>query len=377
MPVYQKKGKNGKVIKDTKGNSWYYRCYYTNMYGNRKQRESKLYCTKSQAQEEERIFLNSLMTETIVTKIKFCDVFYEWLNIKKNQIKPTTYYCIKKKAEKYILNYFCNYNIKDITINTIQKWSNSLFQNNTVEYNNVIVTYLKEIICYCRDTYDIDNKIIGSIQKRKSTRVIELNALPNFWEPEEFNAFLNVVDDLYYKLLFHFLFFTGLRIGELTALTWEDINFETNKLRVNKTFSNKCEGSHYIITSPKTKNSNRIIDLDDETIKLLKMHFNEEKKIYNFNNKLFIFGNVKHLSLTTFANHLKHYIELAGVKRITPHGFRHSHASLLINLGCDSREVADRLGDTIQIVEKTYFHLFSKKKKHSIELLNKFNEIKR
>lgn len=90
MPVYQKKDKNGKVIKDTKENSWYYRCYYTDMYGNRKQRESKLYCTKSQAQEEERIFLNSLMTETIVTKIKFCDVFYEWLNIKKNQIKPTT-----------------------------------------------------------------------------------------------------------------------------------------------------------------------------------------------------------------------------------------------------------------------------------------------
>ena len=56
---------------------------------------------------------------------------------------------------------------------------------------------------------------------------------------------------------------------------------------------------------------------------------------------------------------------------------KNSHASLLINLGCDSREVADRLGDTIQIVEKTYFHLFSKKKNHSIELLNKFNESKR
>lgn len=50
------------------------------------------------------------------------------------------------------------------------------------------------------------------------------------------------------------------------------------------------------------------------------MHFNEEKKIYNFNNKLFIFGNVKHLSLTTFAKHLKHYKELDGVKKITPHG---------------------------------------------------------
>ena len=377
MPVYQKKDKNGKVIKDTKGNSWYYRCYYSDMYGNRKQRESKLYSTKGQAQEEERMFLSNLTIETFVTKKKFNEVFYEWLNIKKNQIKPTTYYCIKKKTEKYILSYFHKYNMKDITINTIQKWLDTLFQKNTIEYNNVIVTYLKEIISYCRDTYDIDNKIIGAIQKRKSTRVIDINTIPNFWEPDEFNTFLEVVDDDYYKLLFHFLFFTGLRIGELTALTWEDIDFKTNKLRINKTFSNKCDGSDYIITSPKTKNSNRIIDLDNETINLLKIHYNEEKKIYDFNNKLFMFGNVKHLSLTTFTNHLKHYIELAGVKKITPHGFRHSHASLLINLGCDSREVADRLGDTVQIVEKTYFHLFSKKKKHSIELLNKFNENKR
>ena len=61
---------------------------------------------------------------------------------------------------------------------------------------------------------------------------------------------------------------------------------------------------------------------------------------------------------------------MAGVKRITPHGFRHSHVSLLINLGCDSREVANRVGDTIQVIENTYYHMFPQKKNHTVSVLN-------
>ena len=64
---------------------------------------------------------------------------------------------------------------------------------------------------------------------------------------------------------------------------------------------------------------------------------------------------------------------MAGVKRITPHGFRHSHVSLLINLGCDSREVANRVGDTIQVIESTYYHMFQQKRNHTISVLNNIN----
>ena len=70
---------------------------------------------------------------------------------------------------------------------------------------------------------------------------------------------------------------------------------------------------------------------------------------------------------------LNKYIEKANCKKITPHGFRHSHVSLLINLGCDSRDVAERIGDTIEVVEKTYYHMFPEKKKIPT---NKLNELK-
>lgn len=85
---------------------------------------------------------------------------------------------------------------------------------------------------------------------------------------------------------------------------------------------------------------------------------------------MFIFGNVRFLAQTTCNNNLKKYVKKANVKYISPHGFRHSHASLLINLDCDSYDVAQRLGDTPKIVENTYYHMFPKKKKHTLELLN-------
>ena len=53
---------------------------------------------------------------------------------------------------------------------------------------------------------------------------------------------------------------------------------------------------------------------------------------------------------------------------------RHSHASLLINLGCDSREVTARLGDTVEVIERTYYHMFPDKKKHTIDVLNNFKK---
>lgn len=120
MPVYQKKYKNGKAIKDTKGNSWYYRCYYTDMYGNRKQRESKLYSTKGQAQEEERIFLSTIVNFGIDKEnANFSEVCNNWLEFKKEKVKSTSFYGITKLVGKHILPFFVKYKINYIKIEDI------------------------------------------------------------------------------------------------------------------------------------------------------------------------------------------------------------------------------------------------------------------
>ena len=85
---------------------------------------------------------------------------------------------------------------------------------------------------------------------------------------------------------------------------------------------------------------------------------------------MYVFGNIKYISFTTLRRHLYNNIEKANVKRITPHGFRHSHVSLLVYLGCDFRDIAERIGDTITMVQNTYYHMYPEEKSKAVELLN-------
>ena len=380
MPVYREKNKN-KWTKD--GRSYYFRCYYTDMYGNRKQKESKLYKLSSEAKEAEREFLNSVEKKDITdTNISFEAVFYEWLSIKERAVKCTTYYRLKQNLTKHILNFFSKYKLHSIKMDTINSWYSYLENANIGEkYQNSLIGYLKEVLTYAKDNYDFDIKIVSRIQKKRISKdVTKVNdALWNFWTDKEFDIFIKCVDDPFYYIIFNFLYYTGLRMGELIALTWNNVNLERKEIYIKDNFTNKVEGQVFAIVDPKSDNSIRIVDLDDDTVAMLSKHYEHEKKLYNFSNEWFVFGNVKYVAPTTFANHLDKYIEQAkkehtNFKRITPHGFRHSHASLLINLGCDSREVAARLGDTVEVIESTYYHMFPDKKKHTIDVLNNFKK---
>lgn len=380
MPVYQEKNKS-KLPKN--GYSWYFRVYYTDIYGNRKQKQSKMFPSKTLAKDNEREFLNKINTcNETDNNINFEIIYNEWLEFKKTQIKITTHYSIKKKSDKHILKWFKPFKLHSIKTDTLKKWREEfLAKKYSPDYQNIIIGYLQEILEYAVNNYDFDKKVATKLQKQRVDNVKDKtnDAETNYWTYEEFKKFIrNVTNDLD-KLMYNFLYFTGLRLGEMIALTWKDIDLEKKKLKIYKTFTNKIEGQTFAILDPKTSNSVRTIDLDDELIEMLKEHKLNEEKIVNFDKDMFIFGNVKYIAPTTFANHLNKNITTAIlrgnlIKRITPHGFRHSHASLLIFLGRDSRDVADRLGDTVQTIEKTYAHLFPEKRKETIDVLNNFKK---
>lgn len=376
MAVYRKEKE--KWTKD--GRSYYFRCYYTDIYGNRKQKESKLFKTKSEAKDAEAEFLTSIkVSDKVEIDVSFENVYFEWLEFKKHSIKSSTYYGLKHRTKKHILDFFKRFKLHSIKANTINAWLDKMIKMNlSLEYINTIISYLKELLIYAKDNYDFDNKVVSKIYKFKiEVTKTKNDAEWNFWTYDEFCEFIKNVNDKYYYLVFSFLYYTGLRPGEMIALTWEDIDLENKKLNIYKTFTNKIENQRYAITDPKTKNSIRNIDLDDNLIKLLKEHYRNESKLYNFNKKMFIFGNIKYLAPTTLARNLDKYIAITrkankNFKRITPHGFRHSHVSLLINLGSDSRDVAERIGDTVRLVEETYYHMFPNKKSRTINAINNF-----
>lgn len=373
MAVYQRKDKNGKVIKDTKGNSWYYRCYFTDRYGNRKQTKSRLYPTKGIASDEEHEFLRSIKTtDTIDLNINFKYVCDEWLNFKRNKIKITTYYGVEKTTKKYIYKYFYNFKLHDIKIHNLQEWKNTLIKSNlSISRTNLIISYLKEILTYSNVYYDFDTKIANYLVKIRDDSPIKNDSLKdNYWTYEEYNRFITNVDDNYYSLIFKFLYYTGVRLGELRALNWNDIDFIKKTLSITKSMSKDSFQKGSIIVSPKTKNSIRTLDLSNNLINELLTYKEEQQKIYGFNNNWYVFGGFQYLGITTLRNKLNQYIKIANVKKITIHGFRHSHVSLLIDIGCDFKDVAERIGDTIKMVQETYYHMFPKRKKIIIERLN-------
>ena len=355
------------------GRKWYFDVYYTDMYGNRKEKKSKMYKSSTQAEKAKHDFLNSIKTKDIVNEdITFVSLYDEWLNFKHQSVKESTFYVCKKKCDKHILKFFSPYKLHSIKLNSIHDWKKEIKKcDMTLRSENMIIGYLKEILEYAKDNYDFDNKIVAKIQKNRCD-IIPVNKITdNYLTYDDYKSFIKSVDDEFYKLIFEFLYYTGLRIGEMFALTWNDINLDKKVLSIKKSLSTKIDNKKYIITTPKTKNSIRDIDLDDNLVEKLKEHYNHEKKIYNFSKEMFIFGNVRYIAETTLRRKLNKYLNIANIKnKITLHGFRHSHVSLLIYLGCDIYEVAERIGDTVEMVEKIYYHMFPDKKSHTVKVLN-------
>lgn len=187
----------------------------------------------------------------------------------------------------------------------------------------------------------------------------------------EANRILNITN---YTLLY-VLIYTALRKGEGYGLRWNDIDMENRTLTVNRTRDNKG------VRSPKTKNSHRTIDLDESVIDQLKKYRTWCKKIllsfgYHLKEEDFIFISFqtgKPVSENTFNNALNRVVKKSGIKKITPHGLRHTHATVLLN-DKENRttveDVAARLGNTPQEIHRTYHHMLQGRKKETASLFN-------
>ncbi len=372
MSVRQEKNIK-KLPKD--GRSWYYDAYYNDIYGNRKEKKSKYYKTKTEARDAELEFLNGLKkNNTFNTNISGKQLVEEWLEFKSNKVKPSTYYGIEKFVNKHMKDFFIAFkNIHHIKITNLLQWRQSLSNKTySINHKNKLIGYFKEILQYAIDNYEFDKKVFSKlIPFREDHKAQKLNEAEwNYITPEEWKQFIAVVDNDFDITVYNFLYYTGVRIGECAGLIWKNVDLENARIKIVQQATYKVKNKGYTVIDPKTSNSVRNVDLPNKLVELLKKHYEHEKKIYGFNSEWFVFGNIRPLAQTTLRRHLNNYIELSGVKKITIHGFRHSHVSLLIDLGCDVRDVANRIGDTVQTVEKVYYHMFPKKKQKTVELLN-------
>lgn len=175
-----------------------------------------------------------------------------------------------------------------------------------------------------------------------------------FWTKAEFEQFITAVQDKPASYTaFMTMYYTGMRVGELCALTPEDVNLENNTITINKTFQ-RINGRD-VVWPPKTQKSNRVITIPQTLADCLKNYMDKCYEIQP-NDRLFPYTK-------SFLNHeMLRGCKKSGVKKIRVHDLRHSHASLLIEMGCQPLLIADRLGhEKIQTTLNTYSHLYPNK----------------
>ena len=380
MAVYNEKNKD-KWTKD--GRHWYFRITYNDVKGKKRYYKSKKYETRELAEAEELKFKTKRDNPTLV---KFSVVASEYLDYMYESKKESTAYSYENAYNKNIEPYFKDFYINNITMQNIKYWKEEMFKKNfKINYLDKLYNILKSIYDYAIRNYSLENNLIaisGRFQKANEEVIADEQKI-RYITYEEFNQFVSVIDDDMWKTFFTFLYYTGMRKGEVQALTWNDINFNTNEITVNKTLSTETKNYVYKITS--TKNYiNRKIKMSKTLRETLLQYKNICKQYSDFKETWFVFGNSRFLPKVSISRHKKQYFKISGVNEITIHEFRHSHVSLLINeyvkvskeknMKVDTSKfflmMSNRMGHSIDVMQKTYMHLFPTIQDEVVDLLD-------
>ncbi|MBO4591052.1 MAG: site-specific integrase, partial [Eubacterium sp.] len=184
---------------------------------------------------------------------------------------------------------------------------------------------------------------------------------------EEYQSFSDAIADKpisYYA--FELLYWTGIRLGELLALTKADFNFKECTLKINKSYQ-RIKGED-VITEPKTKKSIRTINLPKFLCIEMKEFFDSLYGV-GIHDRLFV------ISKSYLHHEIDRGVKISGVKRIRVHDLRHSHVSLLIDMGYSALAISERLGHEAIDITLRYAHLFPTVQSEMAEQLNKEKEM--
>jgi len=367
-------------IKTKDGRQWYFKVYKKDFNGNNKAYKSKRFLTKKEAIEQEALFI---MKRDNPLKKKFITIANAYFEELEKTRKDSTAYSYRIDYSNNIKSYFEKYYIDEININTINNWKEHLEKKQfKITYLNKLYTILNNIFNFTIKNYGLTTnpvKMAGRFIKKNDEIVEDENKI-KYIKLEEFNEFIKFVDDYTYKMFFYFAYYTGCRKGEIQALTWKDIDFYSKIIHINKTLS---KGNKKKKNNPKNY-KNRNIKMNQLLYELLSNYKKEMMKYKDFNENWFVFGNSIYLASTSIDRNKDNAFKLSKVHRITMHEFRHSHVSLLINeyikkskeknMKVDTAKfflmMSDRMGHTIEEMQKTYMHLFPTIQDEIVDLLD-------
>ena len=349
------------AYKDEKTGKWFAKFYYTNWQGIKKQKWKRGFATKKEALGFERDFLEKQSANPDMT---FQNLYEIYMKDMSARLKQSTLLTKKAVLQTHILPFFGSKPINEIKASDVRRWQAKLMSspnNYSQTYLKKINTELNSIINYAKRFYDLNTNPCGKAGTIGKAKAEEMH----YWTYDEYIAFREGVKDKSLSYIcFEVLYWTGMREGELLALSPADIDLDNKTISINRTYQ-RIEGKD-VFTSPKTRKSKRKIPIPDFLCQELSDYI-QSRYMLDADERLFP------VTKSYLSHEMIRGCKNTGVKKIRIHDIRHSHASLLINQGCDALMLADRLGhEKVSTTLNTYSHLFPHKQQelvHSLESL--------
>lgn len=350
------------VYKDKARNSWFVRIYTTDtVTGNKREIKKRGFATKREASAWEIAQRHDKqnITSTSVTFQQLDEKYIDY----KNPAKESTRIQERKRIEKYIP-------FKDMPVDQISKtvlldWYVDLSKREdlSVSVKNYLIGVVRSVLRFGSDFYGTENhsSVLKKLRKRAE------NGSMDVWTPEELNRFLEEVSDPEYRAFFDFLYWTGCRRGEALALRIQDVDLQAHTVRIWHQIKYIEEG----FIPLKTDSSERTLRIADPLWARLEPILETRDE-----ERPFIFGGIKPLTITMLQRHLDWAVQKSGVKRIRLHDLRHSFASNAIASGANIVAVSKYLGHAnITQTLQTYTHLLQKSDDELIRIVSSLDPV--
>ena len=335
---------------------------------------------KQKANQEKIDFQKSGFTRQKASTIKnYQELVNLWWESYKNTVKLNTQINARNLLDNHVLPIFGAYKLDKLTTPLIQSIINKLAdkanrgEKGAFLHYDMIHALNKRILQYGVTMQAIPSNPARDVVLPRNTQKGKQKKIKHF-DNEELKKFLGYLDSLdlnryryyYENTLYKFLLATGCRINEALALSWSDIDLENAVIHITKTLNYDLK-----INSPKSKASYRDIDVDTATIDMLRQYkLRQTKEAWKIGQReSVVFSDFIHEypNNRTLQTRLKTHFKRAGVPNIGFHGFRHTHASLLLNSGIPYKELQHRLGhSTLSMTMDIYSHLSKENAKKAV-----------
>lgn len=350
------------VYKDNSTNTWRAVFRYTDWQGNSKQTQKRGFQTKREAQTWEREQLNKTNADLDMTFGSFIKIYTEDM---KSRIKENTWMTKEQIIRTKLLPYFQNRRMCDIQPKDIIAWQNEMINYKDKNGKPYSPVYLKTLHNQLSAIFNHAVKYYG-LNINPASKVGNMGKSKNkemqFWTQDEYQKFAEVMmDKPRYYYAFEMLYWCGLRVGELLALTPADFDFENGTVSVTKSYQ-RLNGKD-VITDPKTEKSNRVIKMSDFLVDEIKDYL---QQLYSIEPDDRMFD----VSKSSLNKVMESGSKKADVKRIRIHDLRHSHISLLIEMGFSAVAIAARVGHESIDITYNYAHLFPSTQSEMAEKLS-------